>query len=139
VHENEERVRSAFDAYARKDIAGAQDLLADDVTWHFAGRHPFSGDYTGKETVQDVWARRRKLTGGTLSYDVHDVLANDEHVVVLLLNKAERDGRTLEWRSVSVYHMKGGKMTEPQDQNSSTACWSSLWSHASVILPPFMW
>ncbi|MGH2685770.1 MAG: nuclear transport factor 2 family protein, partial [Actinomycetota bacterium] len=75
MHPHEQRVRTAFGAYAEKDIATAQDLLADDVTWHFAGRHPFSGDYTGKDTVQDVWAKRRKLTGGTLNYEVHDVLA----------------------------------------------------------------
>ena len=128
MHENEQRVRSAFDAYARKDIASAQDLLADDVTWHFAGRHPFSGDYTGKEQVQDVWARRRKLTGGTLGYDVHDVLANDEHVVALLLNKAERDGKTLEWKSVSVYHMKDGRITEAWDHNDDQHAVDEFWS-----------
>ena len=128
MHPNEERVRSAFDAYARKDIAAAQDLLADDVTWHFAGRHPFSGDYTGKDTVQDVWARRRKLTGGTLTYEVHDVLANDEHVAALLTNKAERDGKTLEWKSVSVYHMRDGQIVEAWDHNDDQHAVDEIWS-----------
>jgi uncharacterized protein len=128
VHANEERVRSAFDAYARKDIAAAQDLLADDVTWHFAGRHPFSGDYTGKDTVQDVWSKRRKLTGGTLTYEVHDVLANDEHVAALLTNKAEREGKTLEWKSVSVYHMKDGQIVEAWDHNDDQHAVDEFWS-----------
>ena len=128
MHPNEERVRNAFDAYARKDIASAQDLLADDVTWHFAGRHPFSGDYTGKDTVQEVWSKRRKLTGGTLNYEVHDVLANDDHVVSLLSNKAERDGRSLEWKSVSVYHMKDGQIAEAWDHNEDQHAVDEFWS-----------
>ena len=128
MHPNEERVRNAFDAYARKDIASAQDLLADDVTWHFAGRHPFSGDYTGKDTVQEVWSKRRKLTGGTLTYEVHDVLANDDHVVSLLSNTAERDGRSLEWKSVSVYHMKDGQIVEAWDHNEDQHAVDEFWS-----------
>ena len=128
MHPNEERVRNAFDAYASKDIAGAQDLLDDNLTWHFAGKSPFSGDYTGKDAVQDVWSRRREHTGGTLGYQVHDVLANDEHVVSLLLNKAERDGNTHEWKSVSVYHMKDGKIVEAWDFNEDQHAVDEFWS-----------
>ena len=128
MHPNEERVRSAFDAYASKDIATAQDLLDDNVTWHFAGNHPFSGDYTGKDKVQGVWSQRRERTGGTLGYEVHDVLANDDHVVSLLLNKAERDGETHEWKSVSVYHMKDGKITEAWDFNEDQHAVDEFWS-----------
>ena len=128
MHPNEERVRGAFDAYASKDIAKAQDLLDDNLTWHFAGKNPFSGDYTGKDTVQDVWSRRRERTGGTLGYEVHDVLANDDHVVSLLLNKAERDGNTHEWKSVSVYHMKDGKIVEAWDFNEDQHAVDEFWS-----------
>ena len=128
MHPNEERVRSAFDAFASKDIAAAQDLLDDNLTWHFAGKHPFSGDYTGKDAVQDVWSRRREHTGGTLGYEVHDVLANDDHVVSLLLNKGERDGKTHEWKSVSVYHMKDGKITEAWDFNEDQHAVDEFWS-----------
>src|SRR5437764_10887147 len=96
VHPNEQVIRQGFDAFSRGDVDAAKPLMADDVVWHFAGRNPYSGDYAGKDAVQEVFGRRRKETGGSLSFEVHDVLANDDHAVALVSNRAERDGQSLE-------------------------------------------
>jgi uncharacterized protein len=52
------------------------------------------------------------LTDGTYRIEVHDVVANDEHVVTLLTARAERAGKQMEENQVLVSHMAGGKFAE---------------------------
>jgi ketosteroid isomerase-like protein len=44
--------------------------------------------------------------------EIHDVLASDDHAVMLARERWERDGRTLEVRRVFVYHIRDGKLAE---------------------------
>ena len=128
MHPNEQAVREGFEAFSRGDVNAASPLLADDVVWHFAGRNPYAGDYEGKAAVQEVFGRRREETGSSLSFEVHDVLANDDHAVALVSNRAERDGRTLEWKSVSVYHMRDGMIAEAWTHNDDQYAIDEFWS-----------
>ncbi|TME46048.1 MAG: ester cyclase, partial [Chloroflexi bacterium] len=51
-------------------------------------------------------------TGGTLKNEVHDILASDDHVVVLLTQRAERQGKKIEVRFAHIQHLRDGKVTE---------------------------
>ena len=65
---------------------------------------------------------------GSFRLELHDVLANDEHVVALVTGTAERDGKALNDNGVQVFHMKGGKVAEqwfnPGDQYAADEFWS---------------
>ncbi len=128
MHPNEQAVRQGFESFSKGDVNAAAPLLADDVTWHFAGRNQFSGDYRGKDAVQEVFGKRREFTKGSLTFEVHDVLGNDDHVVALVSNRAERDGKTSEWKSVSVYHMRDGQIVEAWTHNDDQYAVDEFWS-----------
>jgi ketosteroid isomerase-like protein len=128
VHPNEQAVRQGFESFSRGDVNAAQPLLDDDVVWYFAGRNTYAGEYRGKEAVQEVFGKRREAVRGTLTFEVHDVLANDDHAVALVSNRAERDGQTFEWKSVSVYHMADGKITEAWTHNDDQYAVDEFWS-----------
>ena len=49
---------------------------------------------------------------GGLEVDIHDVLANDDHVVVLSDRRATREDRRVEMRGAGVYHVRDGKIAE---------------------------
>jgi hypothetical protein len=51
-------------------------------------------------------------TGGTYKAELHDALGNDEHVVALVRETGERQGRRLDQNSVHLYHVVDGKVTE---------------------------
>lgn len=127
-HPNEEALRKAYEAASRGDIEPVRNILADEIVWHLPGRNQFSGDYSGKEAVFDVFERRREFAGPSFAMEVHDVLANDDHVVDLLVMRAERGGRSLHYRSVGVYNMRDGKIVEAwahnDDQNAVDEFWS---------------
>jgi ketosteroid isomerase-like protein len=113
AHPNEELVRQGYAAFLGGDLAALNDLFADDIVWHAPGRNQLSGDYRGKDEVFAQLAKVFELTGGTFSLEIHDVLADDEHAVVLLRATAERpDGRRLDDIGAQVFHISDGKVTE---------------------------
>jgi ketosteroid isomerase-like protein len=94
AHPNEDLVRRAFDAFATGDVDTLRELTDQDAVWHTPGRNLV------------------ELTGGTFRAELHDVVANDEHAVAIYVTRGEREGRTLENRTVLVSHVRNGKFTE---------------------------
>jgi uncharacterized protein len=128
AHPNEDLVRRGFAAFGTGDIATLRELFADDIVWHVGGRSPITGDYKGKAEVLGFFAQLAERAGGTFRTDLHDVLANDEHVVALVKVTAEREGKTLKDNGAQVFHVHGGKVSEtwfhPGDQYASDEFWS---------------
>jgi uncharacterized protein len=122
AHPNEDVVREGFAAFGRGDMDALRNkFLADNVRWHLPGRNPLSGDYEGPEQVMQYFARILELTGGTLSIDLHDVLANDNHAVALYTIGGDRAGKQrLNDNQVLIFHLRDGKAsevwTQPTDQ-----------------------
>jgi uncharacterized protein len=129
AHPNEDLVREGYAAFGRGDIEALQSrFFAPDITWHFPGRSPFGGDYTGMAEVLDWLGRSFEASGGTIRIELHDVIGNDEHVVALTTVRAERAGRQLADNSIQLFHVRDGKATEvwthPADLYASDEFWS---------------
>ena len=113
MHPNEAIVRRLFSAFASNDLSTIDALLGDDVTWNAPGRGVNAGRREGKGALFEGMGRLAELTGGTLRGEVHDVLASEEHVVVLQTTRGERDGLTpLEDREAIVVHLRDGRVVE---------------------------
>lgn len=121
-------IRRGYDAFLKRDMATLEDLFAEDVVWHVAGRSPISGEYRGRDALFTVMRRIDELSGGTFRIEIHTVLADDEHGVALTRTTASREGRRLRAQSVSVFHVNDGKVTEvwqaSEDQPSIDEFWS---------------
>jgi uncharacterized protein len=112
-HPNVTVVREGFEALARGDTAWMDEHLADDVVWHVGGNSKWAGTYQGKQQVLEFFGRQAQAMGGQTSAEIHDILGNDEHVVVLGSAKASaRDGSSAEWKYTQIFHIRDGKATE---------------------------
>jgi ketosteroid isomerase-like protein len=112
-HPNVAVVREGFEALQRGDTAWMDQHLADDVVWHVGGNSKWAGAYQGKQQVLEYFARQAQATSGPPSVEIHDIVGNDEHVVVLGSAKATaRDGSSAEWKYTQVFHIRDGKATE---------------------------
>jgi ketosteroid isomerase-like protein len=127
-HPNVEVLRKGYAAYSSGDMETINDLFADDIVWHVAGRSQLAGDYNGKDEVFGFFAKLIELSGGTSRLEVHDVLANDEHGAVLVTGTATRDGTEFSGQDVHTFHLRDGKVTEfwdsPLDQYAADEFWS---------------
>jgi ketosteroid isomerase-like protein len=113
-HPNVTLARAMGEAMDRGDYEAAASYLADDVVWHEIGRaEPRRGK---AELAASAGQVDYEITGRT-----HDVVGNDEHVVVLVDATAKRGGRTLEYRTAEILHVNDGKVTERWAFSDDTA------------------
>ena len=122
AHPDAEIVRGAYEALNRGDIEGFIDAFAEDGVWHGGGQ-----SIEGRERIGALVTGLLEAAEGTLRIELHDVLATDDHVVVLQVTRAERAGRSLADRVAYVYHLEGGKIIEAffsGDPSVQAAFWS---------------
>ena len=112
-HPNVTLVKEGFDAFSKGDMSWFDQHTADDIVWHVGGNSKWAGEYKGKAAVLDLFARQMQAIGSPPDADIHDILGNDDHVVVLGNAKATaKDGSSAEWKYVNVFHIQDGKTTE---------------------------
>lgn len=106
--------RQANEAMERGDLEAMAALIDDDVVWHEIGR---AEPRRGKAAL----AAAAASADYTIDVEVHDVLANDDHLVVLANATATRGGRTLAYRVAEIYHVKDGRISERWAFSDDTA------------------
>jgi ketosteroid isomerase-like protein len=116
AQENAAVAQELTDAFDRMDLAGIDALIADDVVWHEIGR---AEPRRGKEAL------RAAAPGAGADYEItgtaHDVLASDDHAIVLVEATATRGGKTFTYRTAEIYHIRDGKVTERWAFSDDTA------------------
>src|SRR3954451_6013674 len=110
-----ETVRKGYEAFGEGDIAGVVAPWAPNITFHYPGRSVVAGDYRGHDDVLAFLGQLATLSSQTYRLDIHDILATDQHVVVLCRELGERDGRRLNTPASHVWHTHNGKLTELWD------------------------
>ena len=105
-HPNTKILREMADRMTAGDMEAALAVLADDVEWHEIGR---AEPTRGKQALAQRYAE--SVGDFEIRADVHDVFAGDDHGVQLLNVAASRGGKTLEYRTAEIYHLRDGKIT----------------------------
>jgi uncharacterized protein len=124
AHPNEEIARRAFEALHKdRDSDAISQYFAEDLEYHLGGDSAVSGDRKGRAALVAGMDQVSGL-GIDASYELHDVVANDEHVVMLISSHLEREGKApYDQPAVWVTHVDGGKISE---------VWSFLFDQAAV-------
>jgi ketosteroid isomerase-like protein len=104
------------------------NLFADDIQWHVPGDNLVSGHYSGKDEVLGFIGKMMDLTDGTFRVDVHDLLANDEHAVGLVVLRAERGGKTLAANDAHVWHVHDAIFSEFWSCLTNQKAFDDFWS-----------
>jgi ketosteroid isomerase-like protein len=112
VHPNESLVRDGYEAFLRGDLAAVAGFIAPDAQWHVAGDSPLAGVYKGHEELFAFFARLYEMTDGTVAITARDILASDDHTIVLTTLKARRGDEYLEDDGVAVFKIEDGKAHE---------------------------
>ena len=115
-HPNATLVRAMTDAMDRGDMQAAADALSEDVEWHEIGR---SEARHGKAELRA--AMMGAASDYTITGTLHDVVANNDHVVALMDATATRGGRTFKYRTAEIFHVRNGKIVERWAFSDDTA------------------
>ena len=105
-HPNAKVVREMNEAMSSGDMEGAASRVADDVVWHEIGR---AEPRRGKA---DLAGSMGDFEGYNITWEVHDIVANDDHAIALGTAHATKGDRSLTYRTAEIYHVRDGKVTE---------------------------
>lgn len=125
-HPNAVFVREMFAAMERGDMAWLEDHTADDIVWHTGGNSRAAGVRRGKDEVRELMGAA--AAPDSMKAQVHDVVANDEHTVVIgTAVVTAPSGRSVEYNYVNVFHISGGKVTEVWGMSENDAETDPIW------------
>jgi len=122
-HPNVALVRRAIEAMTEQDMSKAQQemaivdaFMADDIIWHEIGR---AEPRRGKAELRA--AMMGAARDWTITFKVHDVIANDDHAIALGSATATRGDETLEYRTAEIFHIRDGRAVERWAFSDDTA------------------
>ncbi|SPE33993.1 conserved hypothetical protein [Acidobacteriia bacterium SbA2] len=125
---NGEIIRRAYEDFACRNIPAVFAAFDPAITWHVPGHSPLSGDFTGHEQIGGFFQRTMELSGSAFSIDVHNVLTDDDLVVVLATVNAARNGISASFPEVHVWRLKNGKATEFREYQGDEQREDRFWS-----------
>jgi uncharacterized protein len=110
-------VRRGYEAFIAGDMEWLNEHLDDTIVWHVPGKNRYSGDHTGRDEVLAFFANSVQVA--LPEFDIHDIAATEDHVVVLLnINwKRNEDGATFKDQVVQVFHVEHDQALEVWTMN----------------------
>ncbi len=111
THPHAALLRRGKEAFLKRDMETITKLLAEDFVVHTSGDGAFEREYRGRDAFFRFIGHLGQLAD-TYQQEIHDIVASDDHSVVLVTNRAERNGRSIEYRSAEIYHIEDGQATE---------------------------
>src|SRR3954464_5921389 len=127
ANEDLDVIKTGYAAFGKADIPAVLAVFDNDIQWHVGGRSPLSGTYKGPDEVVGFFTQLGERTGGTFNLEIHDMLASDDHVVVLARESGRGDGKSLDVNGAHIWHLRDGKAVEfwgiPSDQHAMDDFW----------------
>ena len=123
----EATIREAYAAFGRGDVDGYLRPCTEDFEFHVPRSGGIAGIFVGKDGLCDLARKAMQITGGTFHEEVEDVLANEQHAVVLARHRFVRGNSSRDYRTAHVYEIRDGKLAkcfeQPRDPASFDAAW----------------
>lgn len=121
-------IEQEYQAFCDGDFEAMGRVLHDEVVWHVGGHQASSGDKQGRDEVLAFLRATAEATHRNFRIQVHDLLANDEHVVALCHVTSTRDGDTYRADEVHVFHVdEDGRVVEAWGFTADPAHQGAFW------------
>ena len=128
AEENAAIIRGGYEAFNSGDMETLTAIFDEGAAWHTPGRSSLAGDHQGRDATFAYFGRLGQETGGNFHAELRHLLADDERVVGIQHNSAERDGKRLDVDVCLVFQLKDGRITEGWEHLRDLYAWDEFWS-----------
>ena len=120
--------RRIFEAFERRDAFVLRGLFAEDAVWRVSGRNVLAGTYRGRREIIRFLGSLPRLTDGTYSSELVDVLASDERAAVLYRARGLRHGVELDIDQLLLFTLRDGRVAAVDAYPSDPVAFDAFWS-----------
>jgi hypothetical protein len=78
---NADLVRELYRAFAERDTAALEEIIAENAVWHVPGRSRLAGEHRGRAAVLAYFNGLLQRTAGTFRAEIIDVFATEMRAV----------------------------------------------------------
>jgi uncharacterized protein len=121
-------VRRGYEAFAKGDIETLKTLFATNATWHSVRTGILPGNYRGVQAILEFFGRLAHETEGTVRAELQTLAASGDHVFALHRNMGKRKGKTLDAKSVLVFKLDEGVVTEVAEFRFDQPAEAQFWA-----------
>jgi hypothetical protein len=126
--DNIEHITQEYKAFCEGDFDAMGRMLAEEVIWHVGGRRQQSGDKLGREGALQFLRRLSTETHQNFRIQIHDVLANEEHIVVLCHVTSTMNDEVYRADEVHVFRVDpAGRITEAWGFTAESGGQGAFW------------
>lgn len=134
-HPNTLLVCRCYEGFRAGDLDCLRELLAPDVVWHEPGRSPIAGDYVGPAAVLEFLYALQRLSEGTLSVELIDVMVNAERAVAVQRLTAHVGDREFDEVDAVDFEVHNHRVTEVSVYQQDGYAFDEFWSYAAEMHP----
>ena len=121
-------VRRGYEAFGAGDMDTLRSLFAEDAVWHLGGSGGLSGDKQGLDAILAYFSELFTRSDGTIKVDLDDLIGGENHTVGFQRVHAQRNGAAMDQRTVIVFALRDGKVSEVYEFPEDTAKAAEFWS-----------
>jgi uncharacterized protein len=121
-------VKRGYEAFAKGDIATLKTLFAPHANWRSVPAGVLPGNYKGAQAILEFFGRLAQETNGTVRAELETIAASGDHVFALHRNKGARKGKTIDEKSVLVFKLDKGVVTEVSEFRYNHPAEDKFWS-----------
>jgi ketosteroid isomerase-like protein len=122
-------VRRSYEAFSSGDIEEFRRVWHPDIAHTVPGASPYSGTHRGIEAVLANMDATGESAGGTMSADLHDIVAdNDGRAAAVITSRATRGGETVEETHVLLFTVADDEITEIRSLVPDLEAFTRFWS-----------
>ena len=128
TQEDADLVRRGYEAFGAGDMDSLRGLFTEDAVWHLGGSGGLSGDKQGLDAILAYFGELFSRSDGTIKVDLDDLIGGENHTVGFQRVHAQRNGASMDLRTVIVFTLKDGKVSEVYEFPEDTAKAADFWS-----------
>ena len=121
-------VRRIYEAFAKGDVETLKTLFSADANWNTVGTGVLQGKYRGAQAIFEFFGQLAHETDGTLRAEPQTMAASDDHVFVLERTTGKRKGKIQDTKTVLVFKLANGVVTEVTAFQSDHLSFAQFWS-----------
>jgi uncharacterized protein len=121
-------VQRGYEAFAKGDIATLKMLFSPNANWRGSPAGVFPGTYRGVQAILEFFGRLAQESAGTLRVDPEIMAASGDHVFIQHRLTAKRKGKTIDTKTVLLFKLDKGIVTEVDEHRLDHAAEAQFWS-----------